>query len=270
MAKLTATILGCGSSGGVPRIGNIWGTCDPNEPKNRRLRCSLLVQQESDQGTTQVLVDTSPDLRQQLLNTNVNRLDGVLYTHEHADQSHGIDDLRVVAYTMRQLVDIYADTQTANVLLHRFGYCFAQPDASPYVPILKMRETLEPGKEIAIDGAGGALHALPFLQDHGSMMSLGFRFGGLAYSSDLVDLPEDSFDHLQNLDVWIVDALRYTPHPTHAHLDLVLEWVERLRPKRTILTNLHIDMDYQTLKAELPQGVEPAYDGMVIESVGGS
>ena len=265
MAKLRATILGCGSSGGVPRIGNIWGACDSEEPKNRRLRCSLLVQRQSDQGTTHVLVDTSPDLREQLLNANVNHLDGVLYTHEHADQTHGIDDLRVVAYTMRRLVDVYADAVTSKILHERFGYCFAQPDASPYVPILKMHELLEPGKEIAIKGAGGSIRAVPFLQDHGSMDSLGFRFGGLAYSSDLVGLPEESFAALEDLDIWIVDALRYDPHPTHAHLDLVLEWVERLHPKRTILTNLHIDMDYQTLRRELPDGVEPAYDGMVIE-----
>lgn len=263
---IRARILGCGSSGGVPRIGNIWGACDPAEPKNTRMRCSLLVDRVTGEGDTSVLVDTSPDLRQQLLAADVSTLDGVLYTHDHADQCHGIDDLRVVSYTMGRLVEVYADRPTAQSLLQRFGYCFEQPHDSPYVPILSLKDELEAEKALAIEGAGGPLDVLPFLQDHGSMDSLGFRFGNLAYSSDLVCLPEASFGLLEGLDVWIVDALRYTPHPTHAHLDLVLSWVERLRPRRTVLTNLHIDMDYQTLKRDLPDGVEPAYDGMIIES----
>ena len=263
---IRARILGCGSSGGVPRIGNVWGACDPNEPKNTRMRCSLLVEQVSEPDVTTVLVDTSPDLRQQLLAADVSALDAVLYTHDHADQCHGIDDLRVVAYGMQRLVDVYADDVTAQSLLQRFGYCFKQPHDSPYVPILTLKDELKAEQAVTIEGKAGPLTALPFLQDHGSMESLGFRFGDLAYSSDLVGLPEKSFELLQNLDVWIVDALRYTPHPTHAHLDLVLNWVERLRPRRTVLTNLHIDMDYQTLLRDLPDGVEPAFDGMTINS----
>jgi len=263
---IKAQILGCGSSGGVPRIGNVWGACDPSEPKNTRLRCSLLVDLVNDEKETSVLVDTSPDLRQQLLSANVSSLDAVFFTHDHADQCHGIDDLRVVSYTMGRLVDVYADHATTQALMQRFGYCFEQPHDSPYVPILSLKDELKAEKTVTVEGAAGALDVLPFLQDHGSMDSLGFRFGDLAYSSDLVDLPDASFALLENLDVWIVDALRYTPHPTHAHLDLVLSWVERLQPRRTVLTNLHIDMDYQTLKRDLPKNVEPAYDGMVIDS----
>ena len=263
---IRARILGCGSSGGVPRIGNVWGACDPSDPKNTRMRCSLLVEQVSGSDVTTILVDTSPDLRQQLLAANVSALDAVLYTHDHADQCHGIDDLRVVSYTMGRLVDVYADRITAQSLMQRFGYCFEQPHDSPYVPILSLKDQLLPEQTLHIKGAAGPLSVLPFLQDHGSMDSLGFRFGDLAYSSDLVDLPEASFALLEDLDVWIVDALRYTPHPTHAHLDLVLSWVERLKPRRTVLTNLHIDMDYGTLKRNLPETIVPAYDGMTIES----
>lgn len=261
---LKATILGSGSSGGVPRIGGAdgrgeWGACDPKEPRNRRRRCSLLVER----GTTQVLVDTTPDIREQLIDARVSRLDAVLITHDHADQLHGIDDLRMVAQNMMRRVDVYAADGTLRVLTSRFGYCFKGNDAYPAV--LQAHEIARPFRSFAIEGEGGAVPVLAFDQDHGTMVSQGFRFGPIAYSSDVVNLDDAAFAALAGVECWIVDALRYRPHPTHAHVDKALAWIERVKPKRAILTNLHVDLDYQTLRAALPAGVEPAFDGMVIE-----
>ena len=266
-SSTTFTILGCGSSGGVPRPALGWGACDPANPKNRRRRCSLLVERRAAGGVTRVLVDTSPDLREQLLDAEVDWLDGVLYTHEHADHTHGIDDLRGLFIHRRKRIDVYADAATSRMLMTRFGYCFASPAGSDYPPILNMHG-LEVGRPVIIGGQGGAITALPFLQDHGDIPSLGFRFGDVAYSSDLVDLPAESLDALLGLDLWIIDALRYTPHPTHFSLAEALAWVERLRPKRAILTNMHTDLDYAVLGAELPGHVVPAHDGMRIEMPG--
>jgi len=260
MAQFRATILGCGSSGGVPRIGNMWGDCDPNEPRNRRTRCSLLVER----GKTAVLVDTSPDMREQLLRTKVEWLDGVLISHDHADQTHGIDDLRALFINRRRRVDVYLDATTETTLMSRFGYIFASPEGSQYPPIANAH-SLKPLHPVKIDGAGGVVEALPFLQHHGDVHSLGFRFGSLAYSSDVVGFPDESFAALSGIKTWIIDALRLRPHPTHAHLELTLEWIRRLKPERAILTNMHIDLDYQSLKRSLPPGVEPAYDGMQVE-----
>ena len=267
---LRVTILGSGSSGGVPRIGGeggYWGACDPQEPRNRRRRCSILVERWQDDPTkkTTVLVDTSPDMREQLIDAGVDWLDGVLFTHDHADQSHGIDDLRMVAINKRRRVDVYMDAYTSETLMTRFGYCFQAPEGSSYPPILHGHLIHGPGQSITIEGEGGPITALAFDQAHGDIRSLGFRFGPLAYSSDLVGLPEESFAALEGTACWIVDALRYAPHPSHAHVDLTLEWIARLRPRQAVLTNLHVDLDYQTLKGELPDGVEPAYDGMVFE-----
>ncbi|MEM1104621.1 MAG: MBL fold metallo-hydrolase [Pseudomonadota bacterium] len=263
-----ATILGCGSSGGVPRLNGDWGACDPSEPKNARLRCSLLVERsgagggfERD-GVTSLLVDTSPDMRRQMLNADVRRVDGVLYTHDHADQSHGIDELRVFALTMGARIPVLMDELTGATLIRRFDYCFKAPEGSLYPPILEARPMPTPGEAFEMTGPAGPIAATAFLQNHGPIDSLGFRFGGLAYSSDVVDLPEESFELLEGVDTWIVDALRYKPHRTHAHLDKALEWIDRVRPRRAVLTNLHIDMDYETLKGRLPGGVEPAFDGM--------
>ena len=266
---LTATILGCGSSGGVPRIGGpdgagFWGACDPENPKNRRRRCSLLVTQTSEAGTTAVLVDTSPDMREQLLDARVGTLDGVLITHDHADQLHGVDDLRMVAMNMRRRVDVYADATTFEGVLARFGYCFVQPAGSDYPPILNAIQIAEPFAPFAIAGKGGAVPVRAFHQGHGRIRSLGFRFGGLAYSSDVDALDDAAVAALEGVDVWIVDALRYTPHPSHAHVARTLEWIARVKPRRAILTNLHVDIDYATIAAELPPGVEPAYDGMAV------
>lgn len=262
---LKIRILGCGSSGGVPRIGNHWGACDPKEPKNRRTRCSILVQAGSGDKLTNILVDTSPDMREQLVPTGIKHLDGVLFTHDHADQTHGIDDLRQLALMMSRRVDVYGDSATMQSLTHRFGYCFSTPDGSGYPPILNGHLIEHPLRRFAINGPGGAVSVTPFDQHHGEINSLGFRFGGVAYSSDVIGFPDESHEALQGLDVWIVDALRHRPHPSHAHLELTLDWIAKFKPKRAILTDMHVDLDYATLKRELPRGVEPAYDGMVIE-----
>jgi phosphoribosyl 1,2-cyclic phosphate phosphodiesterase len=261
--SLKVTILGCGTSGGVPRVGNHWGACDPADPKNRRRRCSLLVERAGGEGETAVLVDTSPDLRQQLLDAGVGWLDGVLYTHDHADHVHGIDDLRQVAFNGRSRVDVYYDETTGNALRSRFSYCFDSPTGSEYPPILKGHE-ISAGETLQILGKGGAIEAMPFRQIHGSSESLGFRFGGIAYSPDVSDFPDESLESLRDLDVWIINALRPTPHPSHLSLEQALGWIARLKPRRAVLTHMHLDLDYATLARELPPGVEPAYDGMVL------
>jgi phosphoribosyl 1,2-cyclic phosphate phosphodiesterase len=261
---LKFTILGCGSSGGVPRPALGWGVCDPNNPKNRRRRTSLLVERREAAGVTRVLVDTSPDLREQLLDAEVDWLDGVLYTHEHADHTHGIDDLRALFIKQRRPVDVYLDEETAKVMLARFGYCFRSPPGSEYPPIVR-DHGLAAGKPITVTGQGGAITALPILQQHGDIASYGFRFGNLAYSCDLSAIPAASVAALNGLDVWIVDALRYRPHPSHFSLDDALSWIERLKPRRAILTNLHADLDYDELRGKLPAHVEPAFDGMTVE-----
>ncbi len=258
-------ILGCGSSGGVPRIGGNWGVCDPENPKNRRLRSSVLIEKKSAQGAaTSILVDTSPDLRQQLLDAGTGHLDAVLYTHNHADHTHGIDDLRVICYNSHCRIDTYATSETYDLLKTRFEYCFVTPEGSEYPPIL-IPHLIEPGEGITIEGEGGAIDVQPFEQQHGTSRSLGFRFGSLAYSTDVNGLSDKTLSGLQGLDVWIVDALRYTTHPSHFSVDEALAMIERVNPRRAVLTHLHVDLDYDTLMAALPDRVEPAYDGMVIE-----
>ncbi len=257
------TILGCGPSGGVPRIGPNWGQCEPSNPKNRRRRCSVLVQRFDKRGVTRVLIDTPPDMREQLIDARVSELDGVLYTHDHADHTHGIDDLRMVCYAMKRRVDVYADTATRDSLVARFGYCFEAAPGSGYHPILTVHD-IEPGKAVMIEGAGGPVVGLAIPQVHGDIASLGFRFGKLGYSPDVSDLSDAAVEMLADLDVWIVDALRYTPHPSHFHVKRALQWIERVAPKRAILTHMTTDLDYDALRRELPEHVEPAYDGMQI------
>ncbi|MEJ6639504.1 MAG: MBL fold metallo-hydrolase [Octadecabacter sp.] len=257
----TLRILGCGSSGGVPRLGGHWGDCDPTNPKNVRTRCSMLVTKTGDNGTTRVLIDTSPDLRQQLLDAEVGELDAVVYTHAHADHVHGLDDIRMVVYNMRQRLQVWADGDTGNQLLARFGYAFVQPKGSSYPPICDLN-TID--GDVVIDGAGGAITLTPFEVEHGSIDALGFRIGNAAYLPDVSDIPDDIWPHLQNLDLWIVDALRRDPHPTHAHLAKTLEWIDRVAPKRAVLTNMHIDLDYATLAAETPDHITPAFDGLTL------
>jgi len=255
------TILGCGSSGGVPRLGGHWGDCDPDNPRNRRRRCSLLVERDGPDGTTSVLIDTSPDLRAQLLDTGTGRLDGVIYTHSHADHVHGLDDLRMIVFNMRARLRVWADGPTQDNLLARFGYAFVQPEGSPYPPILEMHAI---DGDVTVDGPGGPITFTPFEVDHGSIHALGFRIGGLAYLPDVSEIPEAAWPTLADLDIFIVDALRRTPHPTHAHLDLALEWIARAAPRRAVLTNMHIDLDHATVDAETPAHVTPAFDGMVL------
>jgi phosphoribosyl 1,2-cyclic phosphate phosphodiesterase len=258
---LTVTILGCGSSMGVPRAALGWGDCDPNNPKNRRRRCSLLVERNNGAGRTSVLVDTSPDLREQLLAADVHALDAVLYTHAHADHTHGIDDLRPLFIAARRRVNVYLDDATGREMRTKFGYCFETPAGSEYPAIVQGHRAVA-GEPIIVNGAGGTITARPVLQRHGDIPSLGYRFGSLGYSCDISDLPEASHGDFSGLDVWIVDALRYAPHPSHFALDDALHWIDRLKPKRAILTNLHSDLDYEVLRAKLPPHVEPAFDGM--------
>ncbi|HEX5509314.1 MAG TPA: MBL fold metallo-hydrolase [Pseudolabrys sp.] len=266
--SLTFTILGCGSSMGVPRVALGWGACDPNNPKNRRRRCSLLVERTGPDGCTRVLVDCSPDLRAQLLDVQVDWIDGVLLTHEHADHTHGIDDLRPMFVRARKRLDVYMDELTFAAVTTKFGYCFASPPGSDYPPIATA-QPLAAGKALTIQGPGGPIQALPVLQQHGDIPSLGFRFGsgsgGLAYSCDIKALPEESLPAMRGLDVWIVDALRYAPHPSHMALAETLDWIARIKPKRAVLTNLHADLDYEELRQKLPPNIEPGYDGMRIE-----
>ena len=250
---MRVTILGCGTSGGVPRAGGHWGACDPTEPRNRRRRVSILVEK----GGTALLVDTSPDLRMQCLDHNIRRLDAVLYTHDHADHTHGIDELRTFAMTERRRVPVYGDAKTLATLRQRFDYVFESVTGYPAIC-----------EQIEIDGSFtvGAIEVVPFQQQHGPVTSLGYRFGPIAYSTDLNGLNESAFEVLSGVETWIVDALRYDPHPTHAHLDLTLDWIRRVKPKRAILTHMTWDMDYRTLLARVPPGVEPAYDGLVVDT----
>ena len=264
MATLSLRILGCGSSGGVPRVGSGWGACDPAEPRNRRRRCSVLVERRGEGGPTTLLVATSPDLREQLLDAGVDRLDAVLFTHAHADHTHGIDDLRPLVIQMRRRIPVYADGLTRSLLEARFGYCFTQAPTSDYPPILEMRDLPE-GTSVRLDGEGGRIEALPLPLEHGNEAALGFRFGAVAYVPDVSLIPPASENALHGLDLLVIDALRDIPHPTHYSVSDALALVERVRPARAILTNLHTDLDYRSLARRLPAGVEPAYDGLVAE-----
>lgn len=270
---LVMTILGSGSSGGVPRANGDWGMCDPSEPKNTRTRCSLLVEywEGPEQGEdrpkserTIVLIDTSPDLRMQLIAAKTHRLDALLYTHDHADQTHGIDDLRAIAYTMRKRIAVWMDTDTFEEMDRKFGYCFDIPEGRAHPPILEHMPRLIPGKPVSISGPGGELDFLPLGLSHGQAPSLGFRFGPAAYAPDVHEIPDDAIAALSGVDTFIVDALRYHMHPTHAHADKTLSWIAKTAVRRAILTNLHIDMDYAVLSRELPGEHGVGFDGMRI------
>lgn len=263
MPDIRAIILGSGSSGGVPRVGNDWGRCDPENPKNRRSRCGLYLEVTDERNSHHVLIDTPPDLREQLLRNQISRVDSVLFTHTHADQCHGIDDLRVLAYAQRKRMPVFADKISFEELFVRFRYCFQTPEGSSYPPILDAQPEIEAGKAFKLDNF---VNVLPLDQDHGSVRSLGFRIGNFAYCNDVVDLPAESLNALKGLDVFIIDALRYEPHPTHANVSQALAWADLLKPKMTVLTNLHVDLDYEELRQQLPKNVVPAYDGMTIDS----
>ncbi|MBV8594577.1 MAG: MBL fold metallo-hydrolase [Caulobacteraceae bacterium] len=264
--RLEAVILGCGSSGGVPRADGAWGACDPNDPRNRRSRCSLMVRRVGKgppAGWTTLIVDAAPEFRLQTSSAGAGRLDALLVSHDHADQCHGIDDIRAFALRQGARIDCHMDPPTRAALERRFGYLFR---GEGYYPAIADARDMGPlGEAWSVEGPTGAIPVVAFDQDHGPMRSLGFRFGPLAYSSDVVGLPPSAFEALLGVEVWIVDALRDRPHPTHAHVDLALEWIARVKPRRAILTNMHIDLDYAELAARLPAGVEPAVDGLRFE-----
>ncbi len=257
--NLEVVILGCGSSGGVPRGDGDWGACDPAEPKNRRSRCSALIRRHGPDGVTTALIDTSPDLRQQMLSAQVKAVDAVLYTHDHADQTHGIDDLRVFVMRARKRIPAWMDAATENALRGRFPYIFDSQEGYP--ALLDSQRVPPHGQLWSVGGPGGDIPVTTFDQAHGPIRSVGYRIGGLAYSSDVSDLDEGALEAVRGCDLWIVDALRYLPHPTHAHLDRTLDWIDRAGVRRAVLTNLHIDMDYKTLAASVPTNVEIAHDG---------
>lgn len=258
---LSLEILGCGSSGGVPRLGNHWGACDPSNPKNRRRRCSALVERQGENGVTRVLIDTSPDMRAQLLDADVGTLDAVLYTHDHADHLHGIDDLRMIVMNTKARLPVYADERTRASLMTRFRYAFETPPGSEYPPILDMHDLHD---QVTISGAGGAITFETIPVVHGAIIANGFRIDGLVYMPDVSDIPKESLAKLQDMDTWIIDCLRETPHSTHFHLERSLEWIARLRPHAAILTNLHVDLDYLALTSKIDPHISVAYDGLRI------
>lgn len=256
---LEIVILGCGSSGGVPRGDGDWGACDPAEPRNSRTRCSALVRRHGPDGVTQVLIDTSADLRRQMLAAKVEAIDGVLYTHDHADQTHGIDDLRAFVMRRRQRIPAWMDGATRRTLHQRFGYIFDSVEGYP--ALLEAHDIPPHGQAWAVDGPGGPVPVVTFDQAHGPIRSVGYRLGPIAYSSDVSDLDEAAIEAVRGAELWIVDALRWTPHPTHAHVDKTLDWIARAGTPRAVLTNLHIDLDYKVLSESLPENVEVAFDG---------
>ena len=260
MGELVITILGCGSSGGVPRLGGIWGNCDPKNPKNFRKRCSLLVQRIENKSVTSVLIDTTPDMRQQLLDTNIGQLDAVIYTHEHADHLHGLDDLRMIVINMQKRLQVYASKQTKKSILGRFEYAFKTPVGSPYPPILDMNDL---PKTLQLHGPGGTIDFTTFDVEHGNILVSAIKVNNILYTPDISALKND--DEIKNLDYWILDSLRYKPHPSHINLEEALELINKYKPKRSILTNLHVDLDYTTLLNETPDNVVPAHDGLQIK-----
>lgn len=258
------TVLGCGSSPGVPRINGDWGNCDPSNPKNKRLRCSLLIERIAADGRkTTIVIDTGPDFREQMIAAGVERLDAVIYTHAHADHIHGIDDLRGFVLVQRHRIPVYADETTMARLKSGFGYCFETPDGSNYPPIVDAVQ-IEAGREFEIQGDGGPIRILPLRQIHAENSSLAFRIGGLAYCTDVSGFPAETSAALHGLDALIIDALQYRPHPSHFSLDEALEWIGRLDPKNAYLTHMHTPLDYETVMRETPDHVYPSYDGLQI------
>lgn len=256
---LEITILGSGSSGGVPRGDGDWGVCDPSEPKNRRTRCSMLARRRGPDGETVALIDTSPDLRTQMLAAEVTAIDAVLYTHDHADQTHGIDDLRTFAIRRRQRIPAWMDEPTHAALTRRFDYIFESHHGYP--ALLDARAIPPHGQPWSVSGPGGEIPIVTFDMAHGPIRSVGYRLGDVSYSSDVSDLDEAALEAVRGSKLWIVDALRWTPHPTHAHVDRALNWIDRIGVERAVLTNLHIDLDYNDLSARVPANVEVGYDG---------
>jgi phosphoribosyl 1,2-cyclic phosphate phosphodiesterase len=263
--KRRFTILGCSSSPGVPRITGDWGACDPNNPKNRRSRAAMLVEQWSDDGKlTSVVIDTGPDFRSQMVAVGAEDLHAVVLTHAHADHLHGIDDVRSFVYKNEHRMPVWADPATMERVIDGFRYIFETPVGSSYPPIARSHE-IDIANSFEVPGPGGAIPFLPLIQQHGDAHSLGFRIGDFAYCTDVSDFPEESLERLVGLDVLVIDCLQYRRHPSHLSLEQAMEWIERIGPKRAILTHMHIPLDYDTVMRETPDHVEPAFDGMRIE-----
>ncbi|MCI4678335.1 MBL fold metallo-hydrolase [Rhodoblastus acidophilus] len=258
---IDVVILGCGSSAGVPRVAQGWGECDPNNPKNRRRRCAILVEKRGEREPTRLLVDAGADLREQLIATEVHRLDAVLLTHAHADHIHGLDDLRPLTMAMHRKIDVFFDPPTWAAVGSRFDYLFETPPGSNYPPLL-IPHVFDYGRSFAHGGPAGEIDVLPFRLNHGDIDAVGFRFGACAYTPDVKYVPPESMEFLENLDLWIVDALRHKHHPSHLSVAETLELIAHFKPKRAVLTNLHTDLDYEVLRRNLPANIEPAYDFM--------
>jgi phosphoribosyl 1,2-cyclic phosphate phosphodiesterase len=256
------TLLGTGGSAGVPMLGGadgrgLWGACDPAEPRNRRSRSSILVEQ----GAATLLVDTAPEMRSQLLQAEVRKVDALIFTHAHADHITGIDDVRMLNRLCNGPLEAFATPATLAELQRRFDYAFLPWDqANFFRPILEPRP-VEPGQSVAVAG----VHLRVFLQDHGFMPTLGLRIGGFGYSTDVVTLDEAAFAVLEGVDTWVVGCFQRAPHRTHAWVDRVLGWSARLRPRRTVLTHMGNDLDWAWMRAHLPPGVEPGHDGLVLD-----
>lgn len=260
---MRCVLLGSGGSDGVPRIGGEdgggdWGECDPANPRNRRTRTSLFVEDDDGLG---ILIDSSPDLRSQLLDNRINKVDCVIYTHDHADHSHGIHELRRLGGLSGNRPIVYGDEVTMRALAQRFAYAFNPEPESPYEPIVVPRVVNLDGEFALANGR----RILSYAQDHGfGAKTMGIRMGDVAYSTDVTDLPEAAFAKLENLKLWFIDCVRYTPHPTHSHFEGTLDWISRVRPDRAILIHMNQDLDYDELLARCPEGVEPGYDGLTI------
>jgi phosphoribosyl 1,2-cyclic phosphate phosphodiesterase len=259
---LRVTVLGCGGSAGVPLIGGAdgfgdWGACDPQEPRNRRTRASILVETAG----RRLLVDTSPDLRTQLLACGVPRVDAILYTHSHADHITGLDDVRILNRIVGQPLDAFGTAETLAELARRFDYAF-RPWQPPnfFRPVLAQR-VVAPGDCVPM----AAIPVAVFPQDHGFTPTLGVRIGQFAYSTDVVALGAEVLEGLRGVHTWLVDCFQREPHSTHAHLDLVRQWVAQVAPRRTVLTHMGADMDWGWLQANLPAGIEAAYDGQALD-----
>ena len=255
---MKVTILGCGPSGGVPGIGHVWGKCDPQNPKNRRLRPSILIENSD----ISLLVDTSPDIRQQLLNADLKSLDAVLYTHGHADHLHGIDDLRSINRLQSAPIDVFLNEETLKHIEQRFGYVL-EPLAEGanvfYKPVL-IPHLVKSGIPFEVGGQS----IMPILQDHGYCETIGYRIGDFAYSTDVVRMGEESFELLRGVKVWVIGTLIDKPHQTHADVDKALRWIKDISPERAFLTHLSVGLDYQALREKLPENVEPCFDGLEI------